>query len=117
MAITSRVFNGAHLRALRTQKEWSQGELGRRIGAHTTSISDWERGSNAPSGRHVVGLCREFGVAVEEFYGDDEDAEVARMRAAVPLTHEELDLLGTLMGRLINGRTPEAQRERDEARA
>lgn len=83
MALTgTRKFRGEFLRELRTTREWSQSDLGRRLGAHVTSISDWERGDNQPSGRHVAGLAREFGVAVEKFYGDadDEEDRVARVR-------------------------------------
>lgn len=68
-------FEGKKLRKLRTDRGWSQSQLGHKIGAHVTSVSDWERGDNAPSGRHIVGLARELGVPVEHFYGDDEDEE------------------------------------------
>jgi len=57
----------------------SQGALGQRIGAHITSVSDWERGDNAPSGRYVVALASEFGVPAEHFYSDDEEEEADPM--------------------------------------
>lgn len=55
----------------------SQGDLGAKIGAHVTSISDWERGANDPSGRHVASLARVFEVDAEHFYGsgDEDDDE------------------------------------------
>lgn len=71
----TRAFKGHVLRAARNAKGYSQSELGGRIGAHVTSISDWERGDNAPSGRHVVSLSRELAVPVEHFYGDEDDEE------------------------------------------
>lgn len=67
------IFRGARLRAARNAKGLSQARLSRRINAHVTSISDWERGANAPSGRHVASLSRELDVPVGEFYGDDEE--------------------------------------------
>lgn len=100
-------FNGQKLRQLRTDRGWSQAEVGRRIGAHVTSISDWERGANAPSGRHVVALAREFSVSAEVFYGDADagvgealptpdaaamlDALRPMARLIVPLLREELE--------------------------
>lgn len=67
---------------MRKAAGWSQSDLGRKIGAHVTSISDWERGDNEPSGRHVAGLAREFAVAADFFYGDatDEEDRVSRVR-------------------------------------
>lgn len=75
--IQARSFRGDRLRVLRKARGFSQTELGSRIAAHVTSISDWERGANEPSGRHVASLSRELGVAAEHFYADDEDEEDA----------------------------------------
>lgn len=74
-------FRGDRLRELREARKpkLSQGGLGKSIGAHVTSISDWERGANAPSGRHVASLAREFGVSVEHFYAEDDDEEAAQV--------------------------------------
>lgn len=102
MATASRAFNGKRLRALRTEKGWSQGELGRRIGAHTTSVSDWERGDNAPSGRHVAGLAREFGIEAEHFYDSDDDSEAA-LSASGDLSRDEYALYGALTARIVRG--------------
>lgn len=44
---------GARLRALRVARQMSQGELGRQIGRHQTSIGPYERGEYAPP-RDVV---------------------------------------------------------------
>lgn len=73
-------FDGTRLRDARKQKGLSQSRLAQKIGAHVTSVSDWERGDNAPSGRHVASLTRELGVPVNEFFGaeeDDEESDVA----------------------------------------
>lgn len=76
-AVGARRFRGERLRALRKARGFSQTQLGQRIGAHVTSISDWERGANAPSGRHVASLARELDVAAEHFYGSEDDDEEA----------------------------------------
>lgn len=68
-------FDGSRLRAARKQKGLSQSKLAARIGAHVTSVSDWERGDNAPSGRHIASLSRELGVTAEELYGCGDDDE------------------------------------------
>lgn len=72
---TARSFRGERLRDLRKSRQLSQTQLGSRIGAHVTSISDWERGDNAPSPRHVAGLAQEFGVGMDHFYADDDEEE------------------------------------------
>ena len=89
---TGMAFRGGRLRDARKTKGLSQTRLAQKIGAHVTSISDWERGANAPSGRHVASLSRELGVEVGEFYGDADDEEAASMG----LTGGQRDLLAAL---------------------
>lgn len=75
-SINAQSFRGDRLREARNKKGFSQSKLAGKIGAHVTSISDWERGDNAPSGRHVANLSRELDVSVAHLYGTDvEDAE------------------------------------------
>lgn len=88
MALRTTRFRGDRLRQLRKGHGWSQSDLARRISAHVTSVSDWERGDNAPSGRHVASLSRELGVPVEQFYEADEDEE-----SALPSHAEMLEAL------------------------
>jgi len=70
-----RTFDGKRLRAFRKARRLSQSQLAGRINAHVTSISDWERGANEPSGRHLASLSHELGVDAGDFYGDDDDEE------------------------------------------
>lgn len=72
---TATRFRGDLLRSVRKARKLSQSQLGSRISAHVTSISDWETGKNAPSGRHVAGLCRELGITAEQLYGDEDEEE------------------------------------------
>lgn len=77
-----RRFRGERLRELRAAAKYSQSVLAGKIGAHVTSISDWERGDNAPSGRHVASLASVFDVTAESFYGDDEEEAAPVLPAA-----------------------------------
>lgn len=97
-----RTFDGALLRKARQAKNLSQSQLAARISAHVTSISDWERGANEPSGRHVASLSRELGVDAAEFYGDDDDEESASM----PLSRGEFALFGTLLAKVVAASQP-----------
>lgn len=97
----TRRFRGDYLRDARKARGWSQSRLAFRIGAHVTSVSDWERGDNAPSGRHVAGLARELGVPAERFYGDSDDDEEA---AQMPLSRDEYAIYGEMTARIIAGR-------------
>jgi transcriptional regulator with XRE-family HTH domain len=56
MNLPTRV-DGGKIREARKAAGLSQSQLATRIGAHVTSISDWERGDNEPSARHLAGLA------------------------------------------------------------
>lgn len=60
-------FDPAKLKEARTAAGLSQGTLARKIGAHFTSISDWERGVNSPSARHLASLSDALGVSMDWF--------------------------------------------------
>lgn len=48
---------GSRIRQARRQANLSQSQLARKIGAHVTSVSDWERGVNEPSVRHMTSIA------------------------------------------------------------
>lgn len=50
---------GSRIRQARRHAGLSQSELAAKIGAHPTSVSDWERGVNEPSVRHMTSIARE----------------------------------------------------------
>ena len=95
-------FRGDRLRQLREQRkaatrgrEGSQTWVANRVGSHVTSVSDWERGDNEPSGRYVAALSHLFGVDASYLYGNDEDDEEAApmedlMRAIRRLVRDEI---------------------------
>ena len=75
---------GAQIKQARTRAHLSQSQLAMVIGAHVTSISDWERGRNAPSARHLIGIARATGTTIDDFSTDeDEEAELAADLARV----------------------------------
>lgn len=113
MQFTTPRFDGAKLREIRQAKEpkLSQSQLGHRIGAHVTSISDWERGANSPSSRHIAGLARELGVPADSFFtsgGDDDDEEddlVAALQAATAAHAATSALFARLAERRVRERS------------
>ena len=73
------VVDGTKIRAARLAvkqktagKKGSQTWLADLIGAHPTSISDWERGDTQPSTRHLMSLAGVLEVTVESLCGSPE---------------------------------------------
>lgn len=73
------VVDGTKIRAARLAvkqktagKKGSQTWLADQIGAHPTSISDWERGDTQPSTRHLMSLAGALDVTVESLCGSPE---------------------------------------------
>jgi len=60
---------GGKIREARLAAGLSQSELARKIRAHPTSVSDWERGRNAPSARHLLSIARVTGKRLSYFEG------------------------------------------------
>lgn len=52
----------ANVKGLRAERGWSQEDLSRYAGLHTTAISKMERGARAPRFATVVALAVAFGV-------------------------------------------------------
>lgn len=66
---------GQRIRQARRDKGWSQSQLAQRIGAHPTSVSDWERGINAPSSRHLIAIAEATDKPLSFFAADGDDDE------------------------------------------
>lgn len=52
----------ANLKALRAEREWSQEDLSRATGLHTTAISKMERADRAPRFPTIITLARALDV-------------------------------------------------------
>lgn len=79
------------LKATTKGRQGSQSWLAGQIGAHFTSVSDWERGVNQPSTRHLRAIADVLGVTVDELYGDEDDEA-----SSMPLLRASNDLLTAL---------------------
>ena len=60
-------FDPSKLREARKATGLSQSQLAHKVGAHFTSVSDWERGVNQPSARHLASLADALAVPMEFF--------------------------------------------------
>jgi transcriptional regulator with XRE-family HTH domain len=69
----------ARIRQARKNAGLSQSQLAGKIGAHVTSVSDWERGRNAPSARHLLSIAEATGTEINHFMargkGDPEEED------------------------------------------
>lgn len=56
------------LRALRAERDWSQGELAERVGVSRQTVNAIENGKYDPSLPLAFRLARLFGLAIEEIF-------------------------------------------------
>lgn len=59
----------ANIRSLRTERGWSQGELGSRVSVTNDAIQKIEAGRNLPSLATALALSETFGVSIAELIG------------------------------------------------
>lgn len=59
MAINDRI------RQLRQEKQWTQAQLGQKIGVHQKQVSAYERGANVPSTEVLINLAEAFNVSLD----------------------------------------------------
>jgi CO dehydrogenase maturation factor len=67
---------GLAIRAARTEHGWTQGELGARVGVSQSTISLWEKGTEAPTVEHLIALALALPELIESFEG--REAELLR---------------------------------------
>lgn len=98
--ITHREFSGKKLKALREDlktttkgKKGSQSWLAYAIGAHVTSISDWERGDTVPSARYINAMAEALGCDMGHLMGSEDDDEEADRVKLLDAAHR-LEVLG-----------------------
>ena len=58
---------GSRIRQARRAVPLSQSELAERLGAHPTSVSDWERGVNRPRIETLAAIAEETGKTLDWF--------------------------------------------------
>ena len=64
----------ANLIALRRSRNWSQEELGERLGVTRQTVSKWELGQTTPELEKLVELARLFGTGLDELVGTAEES-------------------------------------------
>ena len=63
------------LRVLRAERDWSQAELGGRLGVTRHAIIAIESGKHDPSLPLAFKIARVFGQSIEEIFDDGENSE------------------------------------------
>lgn len=56
---------GDRVRQLRSERHWSQADLGEKIGVHQKQVSAYERGVNIPSTEVLIKLAETFDVTLD----------------------------------------------------
>lgn len=59
---------GDRIRELRTEKGWSQKQLGQQIGVSQKAVDYWERAVNEPKASYIIALVKCFGISFDEFF-------------------------------------------------
>jgi len=68
------------LKELRTKKGWSQGQLGKRIGADLQRISKYERGVMWPTMELMVRLAKAFDVSVDYLIREEKNVAISKIK-------------------------------------
>ncbi len=66
------------LKVLRAERDWSQAELGGRLGVSRQAVNAIETGKYDPSLPLAFKLARLFDMRIEDIFHDDEDNEAGR---------------------------------------
>ena len=61
---------GSLIRSLRKSRNFSQTELGKRLGFSARTVSDWENGNTEPNIATIKAIVKLFDITYEEFFGD-----------------------------------------------
>jgi putative transcriptional regulator len=63
------------LKVLRAERDWSQAELGGRLGVSRQAVNAIETGKHDPSLPLAFRIARLFGLAIEEVFHDEQDSD------------------------------------------
>lgn len=85
---------GHRLMELRSRRNWTQTELGRRVGVHRSRLGKWEAGANEPPLALLLALCRELGVTPNELLLGEHGTE--------PLSRAQRELLSQAAQTLLS---------------
>ena len=62
------------LKVLRAERDWSQAELGGRLGVSRQAVNAIETGKHDPSLPLAFRIARLFGLTIEEIFDDGQDS-------------------------------------------
>lgn len=79
---------GENIARLRTQKDWSQGDLADALGISRQSISKWETDTSIPELEKLIKLSELFGVTLDQLVrGEDAPETESAPASSVPRRH------------------------------
>ena len=61
---------GERIKELRTEKGYSQMQLGKAIGVSQKAVDYWERSINEPKASYIIALVKTFDVTFDEFFAE-----------------------------------------------
>lgn len=96
---------GENIVRLRTQKNWSQGDLADALDISRQSVSKWETDASIPELDKLLKLCELFGVTLDELVrGEDAPkAETTVPASFTPQTPPEREKRCTIVGTILLG--------------
>lgn len=65
----------SRLKVLRAERDWSQAELGGRLGVSRQAVNAIETGKHDPSLPLAFRIARLFGLAIEEIFDDGQESD------------------------------------------
>jgi putative transcriptional regulator len=54
------------IRELREERDWTQLELGNKLGVTPVTVYNWERGQHVPTAPQLRAIARAFGVSMDD---------------------------------------------------
>ncbi|ODT79829.1 hypothetical protein ABS71_00685 [bacterium SCN 62-11] len=110
-------INGARLRYLRRKEQWSQSDLGDKLGVHRATLARWETGEAEPPYEVVEQMAELFGVApgflfevapIPDYEGENPDGVIldpvlqrVPLRKLQKYTQPALEVLGYSLKQLV----------------
>ena len=106
-------YIGLQIKHLRSQRQWTQTQLGQKIGVGKASISNYEKGFRTPKKDQLYRLAQTFSISVEAFFPATSKAsifslsqnklqkiyqqlETGRQQAVLAFAQEQLEQQGSL---------------------
>ena len=64
-----------NIRLYRQQKDWTQKQLGEKLGVSKTAVFYWEKGTREPDIKTIKNLCQLFDVSPNDLYGSETEED------------------------------------------